>query len=60
MTDLSIRRLTPEILRQRGAEDYERGFGPGDHGLTDPEQIKHYEFDWHQRRVECSQMARAA
>lgn len=60
--DLSIYKVTPDILRDRGAEDYDRGFDVHDHGMTDRAQIKHCEFGWHQRRQERAnaQMARAA
>lgn len=53
--DFSITLITPENMRERGAEAYDQGLGEHDHGLVDREAIKHWQAGWHIRRVERAQ-----
>lgn len=56
--DLSIKPISAEIMRERGAQAFDEGLREGDHGLLDREQIKNWQYGWHTRRVERKAMDR--
>lgn len=54
--DLSISLITPEIMRELGADDFDRGRGVDEHGMNPgAPAIKDWQYGWHQRLVERSQ-----
>jgi hypothetical protein len=53
--DLSIRLITPEIMRELGADAFDRGLGVDDHGMNPwVSARKDWQYGWHQRRIERS------
>lgn len=55
--DLSITLITPDIMRELGAADYDRGLGINDHGMNPGSlAIKDWQCGWHGRRIERSRM----
>jgi hypothetical protein len=55
--DGSIKLITPELMRELGAEDYSRGLGVNDHGMNPgAAAIKDWQFGWHTRRNERSRL----
>jgi hypothetical protein len=61
MTTHAIPAITPEIMRQFGAESFDDGLGVNDHGMPPGSRAaKDWEFGWHTRRVELAQAAELA
>jgi hypothetical protein len=56
--DHSIRLITPEIMRELGADAFDRGLGVDDHGMNPwvPAR-KDWQYGWHMRRVQRSGQA---
>jgi hypothetical protein len=53
--DLSIRPVTPAIMRDRGADAFDEGRGVDDHHMNPgAPAIADWQAGWHQRRVERS------
>lgn len=56
--DLSISIVTPEIMRERGAEAFDQGRGVDDRHMN-PGALarKDWQFGWHTRRIETKRAA---
>jgi len=56
--DLSIRLVTPDMQRDRGAQAFDEGRGVDDHHMNPgAPAIRDWQFDWHTRRIERSRKA---
>lgn len=55
--DLSIKPITAEIMRERGAQAFDEGLRENDHGLPpNSDARKHWQYGWHMRRVQAGQL----
>lgn len=53
--DISIRSVTPDMQRDRGAQAFDDGRGVDDHYMNPGSPaIKDWQYGWHQRRIERS------
>jgi hypothetical protein len=53
--DRSITLITPDLMRERGAEAFDRGLGVEDHEMNhDAAARKDWQFGWHARRIQRS------
>jgi hypothetical protein len=58
--DLSIRLITPEVMRERGAAAFDAGLGQDDHGMNESAPArKDWQYGWHARRIECARAQQA-
>lgn len=58
--DHSITLITPELMRERGADAFYQGLGIDDHGLPPGSAArKDWQFGWHTARIERAQMCAA-
>lgn len=55
MYDCSIQAVTPEIMRQRGADAYDRGLGIDDHGMNPwSPAVADWRKGWQERHATAS------